>query len=182
MHIFHEHNIASSVLFHASAMAPTIAREQFCDHHTVDIAPRTQAKMDAWYEKNKPAAGQPPKYPQESFLKEIGYLVDRPEPFSISTSNVDPELAQVAGPQLVVPVDNARYALNAANARWGSLFDAVYGTDVLGDNAPDKPKDGKYSAARGMRVIEFSCQMLDRIAPFAEGKWAVCKCSICVRV
>ena len=88
-----------------------------------------QKKINDWHKKNKDFNSKKDEY--LLFLKKIGYLVDVKEDFKISTKNVDKEISSIAGPQLVVPVDNARYALNAANARWGSLYDAVYGTDVI---------------------------------------------------
>jgi malate synthase len=125
-----------------------------------------QALIDA---RNAGLAGRAPEpAEEEEFLREIGYLVDPPAPFEIGTENVDPEVACVAGPQLVVPVSNARYALNAANARWGSLYDALYGTDVLG--AP--PRAGGYDEARGARVIAWGRAFLDEIAPLTGGSHA----------
>ena len=93
----------------------------------------------------------------KKFLYEIGYLVEEKEDFKIQTSGVDPEIGMVSGPQLVVPVTNARYAINAVNARWNSLYDAVYGSDVLGD----APPPGPFSSERGERVISFSKSHLD---------------------
>ena len=101
-------------------------------------------------------------------MRDIGYLVKDPADFSIETTNVDPELATVPGPQLVVPVTNARYALNAANARWGSLYDALYGTDAMGD----RPTGNGYDAQRGARVIAWARDFLDAHFPLAEGSHA----------
>ncbi len=125
-----------------------------------------QALIDA---RNEALAGRPAEpADEEEFLHEIGYLVDPPAPFEIATENVDPEIAAIAGPQLVVPVNNARYALNAANARWGSLYDALYGTDALGD----LPQAGGYDAERGSRVIAWGRAFLDQTAPLTSGSHA----------
>jgi malate synthase len=125
-----------------------------------------QARID---ERNAGLGGRPPDpAEEEEFLRDIGYLVDPPAPFAIGTENVDPEIARVAGPQLVVPVSNARYALNAANARWGSLYDALYGTDALGD----RPRAGGYDEERGARVVAWGRAFLDEIAPLTGGSHA----------
>lgn len=125
-----------------------------------------QGKINDW---NRARRGQPYDVAaSEAFLREIGYLVEEPRPFTITTDGVDAEIAQMAGPQLVVPVLNARFLLNAANARWGSLYDALYGTDALGD----LPKGGGYDAARGARVVARAKAFLDEAAPLAEGSHA----------
>ena len=119
-----------------------------------------QAKLDAWHSANPGPIADMAAY--KNFLREIGYLVDEPAPFHIGTQNVDAEIATMAGPQLVVPSLNDRFVLNAANARWGSLYDALYGTDVL-DAAPAKA--GGYDSVRGSAVISYARKFLDETLP-----------------
>ena len=140
-----------------------------------DLAPRNrellakrdalQAQIDAWHRDNRGAAFSFDAY--KSFLQEIGYLLPEGEDFTATTENVDPEMATMAGPQLVVPVMNARYALNAANARWGSLYDALYGTDAISE-ANGAEKGQGYNPARGAKVIAFGRDFLDQSAPLKD--------------
>ncbi len=125
-----------------------------------------QEKIDHWHQAHQGVAFDFEQYKQ--FLKDINYLVPPVEDFSISTKNVDKELATLAGPQLVVPIMNARFALNAVNARWGSLYDALYGSDVISD-ADGAEQTGKYNPARGSKVIDFAKNFLDQTIALTTG-------------
>jgi len=144
-----------------------------------DLAPRNrellqkredlQAQIDAWH--NQHAAKTINQAEYKAFLQEIGYLVKEGDDFQIETENVDPEIALQAGPQLVVPVINARFALNAVNARWGSLYDALYGSDVIPED-DGAARAGAYNQVRGARVIAYARAVLDQAAPLAAGSHA----------
>jgi malate synthase len=144
-----------------------------------DLAPRhrellarreeLQAQLDDYYRANPGVPADPAAY--EAWLREIGYLVDEPGDFTIGTSGVDPEVAELAGPQLVVPMLNARFAVNAVNARWGSLYDAFYGTDVIPDEG-DLAKGSSYNTVRGSEVVARGRALLDQHVPLSEGSHA----------
>lgn len=144
--------------------------DSFSPENRVLLAKRDelQAEIDAWHIARKGQPIDPVAY--QAFLREIGYLVPKPAPFAITSENVDDEVARLAGPQLVVPVLNARFVLNAANARWGSLYDALYGTDALVGVAPAKPRG--YDAARGAAVIAYGRKFLDEAVPLEAGSHA----------
>jgi malate synthase len=125
-----------------------------------------QETIDSWHKRHKDGPHDAVAY--EQLLREIGYIVPEGLPFSIGTSGVDPEISSIAGPQLVVPATNARYALNAANARWGSLYDALYGTDVLSEEG-GATRAGAYNPVRGTKVMEFAAHFLDKALPLTRG-------------
>jgi malate synthase len=127
-----------------------------------------QKEIDGWHLANKGKEINKNEYIK--FLKSINYIVEEKENFQISTQNVDEEIANIAGPQLVVPIDNARYALNAANARWGSLYDALYGTDVIAE-ADGSTKSSSYNPERGNKVIEYAKKFLDKNFPLNNDSW-----------
>ena len=127
-----------------------------------------QKQIDNWHLERKGQEHNAPEY--KNFLKEIGYLLEEGDDFSIETCDVDPEIKTIAGPQLVVPVSNARFALNAANARWGSLYDALYGTDVISEE-DGAERSGGYNPARGNKVIAFAKNFLNETVPLKNGSY-----------
>lgn len=149
--------------------------ENFVPRNRALLAKRDefQAKIDAWCKEQK-MQGLPQAADTQAFLEEIGYLVKAPEAFAIGTKKVDAEIAKIAGPQLVVPVSNARYALNAANARWGSLYDALYGTDVISEDDGGE-RGATYNPVRGDRVVAYAMQFLDKTVPLVNGSHAQVK-------
>ena len=168
----------NDVLLPAASIDPSSFWAGF-DESVHKLAPRNaelletrekiQAQIDKWLIDNRAAGLDINAY--TDFLKEIGYLVAEGADFVIDTQNVDDEIARIAGPQLVVPVMNARYALNAANARWGSLYDALYGTDVL-EESNGAEKTAGYNPVRGAAVIAHARELLDARTPLAQGNWA----------
>jgi len=127
-----------------------------------------QKKIDTWHLSNKDKGLNKEEYIK--FLKSINYIVEEKEDFQVTTQNVDEEIAKIAGPQLVVPIDNARYAINAANARWGSLYDSLYGTDVI-PATDGANKNNSYNPVRGSKVVEYAKNFLDKSFPLTNGSW-----------
>lgn len=149
-----------------SGLADLVARFMPRNRDLLAIRDRLQSQIDDWHRANGPVSSNPDGY--QRFLRDVGYLVEEPADFTIETEGLDPEISSICGPQLVVPVSNARYALNAANARWGSLYDALYGTDAIsrdGDLAPGKG----FNAARGAAVVAAAADFLDRSFPLSTG-------------
>ena len=134
----------------------------------LEIRESMQEQIDAWHIAHPGLEKNLDVY--KDFLKDIGYLVEESEDFSISTQNVDPEISSIAGPQLVVPISNARFALNAANARWGSLYDALYGTDMISEE-DEASRSGAYNPLRGDKVIEFAKKFLDENFPLESSSY-----------
>ena len=124
-----------------------------------------QNKINKWHKENKSKNIELEEY--KNFLKDIDYLVEEGPNFKITTSNIDEEISTICGPQLVVPITNARFAINAVNARWGSLYDALYGTDAIGE----APKGGTYDEERGDKVVKFAKSHLDKFAPLKQANW-----------
>ncbi len=157
----------------------TVTSEQFwtgLENILADFAPRNrellahrqtlQSQIDSWHLANRAKSHDAGAY--KAFLTNISYLETEPDDFEISTSNVDAEIARIAGPQLVVPVSNARFALNAANARWGSLYDALYGSDAIADE-DGAERGGGFNPVRGAKVTEWARQFLDQAVPLSSG-------------
>lgn len=169
------HRFIEDKVLPASGVASDVFWKGF-DAIVSDLAPkniallaerdRLQSELDAWHKKNPGPIADMPAY--RAFLEKIGYLLPQPKGAKATTANVDSELALQAGPQLVVPILNARYALNAANARWGSLYDALYGTDAIPETGGAEKGKG-YNPVRGAKVIEFARNVLDQAAPLQNG-------------
>ena len=152
-----------------AACATILAKHAATNRDLLKKRASLQAAINDWHKSRQGQTHDPDAY--KSFLTEIGYLVPEGPAFSIETENVDPEIATIAGPQLVVPVKNARFALNAANARWGSLYDAFYGTDVIDQSGRLAP-EGAYNPLRGAEVIKKAKALLDEMAPLTSGSYA----------
>ena len=164
------HEVLPGLNIHANDFWDSVAEvlAEFTPRNQQLLATRAnlQAHIDVWHADSANQPFNQQRY--ELFLKEIGYLVAEKADFTISTKNVDDEVALVAGPQLVVPLMNARFSLNAANARWGSLYDALYGTDVIGDdNGAKQTKD--FNPVRGRRVQAYARRFLDETLPLTRG-------------
>ena len=149
-----------------SGFAEIIAKFQPRRKRLLETRQRMQKQLDRWHKERRGRKLDLSEY--RSYLEEIGYLVPAGSDFTIETDNIDDEIAKIAGPQLVVPITNARFALNAANARWNSLYDALYGTDALGSN----PETAGYDRERGRKVIAWSKEFLDDIVPLEKGSHA----------
>lgn len=149
----------------ASIVADLTPRNRELLAHRDDL----KAQIDTWHLQHKGHRHDPVAY--KNFLQDIGYLVAEGDDFNVTTGNVDPEINRIAGPQLVVPINNARYALNAANARWGSLYDALYGTDVISEENGAE-KGNVYNAVRGDRVVAYAMDILDNAVPLTTGSHA----------
>ena len=148
-----------------SGLEKTLYNLREKNENLIKIRKDLQNSINWWHLRNKGKKFNLNKY--KKFLVEIGYLKKKTTNFKIQTKNVDEEIARIPGPQLVVPVSNARYALNAANARWGSLYDALYGTDAIGS----EKLDNRYNPVRGGKVIRYCREFLDEIFPLKNGSW-----------
>ncbi|HBY88659.1 MAG TPA: malate synthase G, partial [Colwellia sp.] len=164
------HEVLPGLNIHANDFWDSVAEilAEFTPRNQQLLATRAnlQAHIDVWHTDSANQPFNQQRY--ELFLREIGYLVDEKADFTISTKNVDDEVALVAGPQLVVPLMNARFSLNAANARWGSLYDALYGTDVIGDDNGAK-QTKEFNPIRGRRVQAYARRFLDETLPLTRG-------------
>src|SRR6478736_9094957 len=139
------------------------------DRELLAVRDKIQGQIDEYHRARAGKAFDQADY--ERFLRDIGYLLPEPEDFAVQTQHVDDEIARIAGPQLVVPVSNARYALNAANARWGSLYDALYGSDAS-PQADGAERSDRYNPVRGARVIAYGRAFLDQNFPLQHGSHA----------
>src|SRR5215212_5743751 len=152
-----------------SGLAALVRDLSLRNRELLRLRDQLQARIDDYHRTNAGKLFDAAGY--ERFLRDIGYLRPEPEDFTIRTENVDDEIARIAGPQLVVPVSNARYALNAANARWGSLYDALYGTNAIPEDGGAERGRG-FNKARGERVVARAKEFLDEAAPLAQGRYA----------